>query len=132
LDRPDALVGVGGRHRSTADLDQEALTRFFLPCLFRLLLVRLEDAQPAPLGLSVQTGHGPAQGQGFVLVKAEALGDDRCPQGQHRRSVDGDGFRRQVHGVLAVERGETSRLKLVPPRRWLRVQVAFKGLAIRS
>jgi hypothetical protein len=35
----------------------------------------LEEAQPAALGLGVQPGYRLAQGQGLVLVEAEAPGD---------------------------------------------------------
>src|SRR6516165_1343847 len=72
-------------------LDPEPLAPLLLRSLLRLLLVGLEDAQPAALGLGVQPGQRLAQGQGLVLVKAEALGDHGCPQGQDWRSVDRDG-----------------------------------------
>ena len=44
--RPDAVLGVGGGHGPTQDLDPEPLAPLLFPCLLRLLLVRLEGAQP--------------------------------------------------------------------------------------
>jgi hypothetical protein len=73
----------------TQNLDQEPL----VPRLLGLLFMRLEDVQPAALGLGIQPGHGLAQGQGLVLVETEALGDHGCPQGQDRGTVDGNGSR---------------------------------------
>jgi hypothetical protein len=75
----------------TQNLDQQPLARFLLPCLLGLLRVRLEHTQPAALRLGVQPGHGLAQGQGLVLVEAQALGDHSGPQAQHRGTVDRDG-----------------------------------------
>src|SRR5437879_1875705 len=86
LHRPDAVVGIHGRHGPTQDLNQESLALLLLPCLLRLLLMRLEDTQLAPLGLSVKPGHRLAEGQGLVLSEAEALGYHGCPERQDRRS----------------------------------------------
>src|SRR5262245_46823079 len=41
-DGPDAIAGVHGRHRPTADLDQESLALLPVPCFLRLLLVGFE------------------------------------------------------------------------------------------
>jgi hypothetical protein len=44
------------------------------PRSLRHLLAWLEDVQPASLGLGVQLGQGLAQGQGLILIEAEAEG----------------------------------------------------------
>ena len=91
-DWPDAVLSVRGRHRATTDLDQETLALLFLPCLFGLFLMWFEDAQPAALGLGVQSGHGSAQAQGLAFIEAEALSKNGSPQGQDGGTVDEDGF----------------------------------------
>src|SRR5439155_7266388 len=50
-------------------------------------------AQTAALGLGVQPGQRPAQGQSFVLVEAEPSGDHGRPGGEDGRPVDGNGLR---------------------------------------
>src|SRR5262249_49860804 len=101
--------------RATQDLDQEALAPLLLPCLLRLLLVRLEDAQPAAFGLGVQPGQGLAQGQGLVLIEAAVLGDHGCPQGKDRHSVDRDGS--GSHASSSSTRNCLAPLPLVFPRK---------------
>jgi hypothetical protein len=49
-------VSEWARRRGINRLDQEALAPLLLTSLLRLLLVRLEDAQPPALGLGVQPG----------------------------------------------------------------------------
>src|SRR5579864_7507288 len=78
------------------------ITTWPLPsCLLCFLLVWLEESQPSALGLGVQTGHCSTQGKSLVLSEAEALGNHGCPQGQDRRSVDGDGSSRHASCIFA-------------------------------
>jgi hypothetical protein len=60
--------------------------------LLALFLARLEYAQALALGLGVQAGDGLAQGQRFVAVIAEALGDHGRPQRHDWGTVDFNGW----------------------------------------
>jgi hypothetical protein len=86
------VFGVLRRQRPTAKFDPEFHASLFLPCLFCTFLMGLEDTQPADLALGRQPCQGLSKAQALVFVEPESLGHDRCPEGQDRRSVDGDGF----------------------------------------
>src|SRR5262249_24880580 len=88
----DAVLGVLCRQGPTAEFDPEFLASLFFPCLLCTFLMGLVDSQPAALGLGRQPWQGLSQAQALVFVKSESLGHNRCPEGQDRRSVDGDGF----------------------------------------
>jgi hypothetical protein len=92
LHGPNAVRCVPGRHWPAAQFDEELFALLLLPGFRRFLFVRLEDAQPAALGLGVQPGQRLAQRQGFIFPEAEALGNDGGPEGQDRGTVGGDGF----------------------------------------
>jgi hypothetical protein len=40
-----------------------------------------------PLGVSVQPGHRPSEGQGFIMVETQGFGHHQCLKSQHRRPV---------------------------------------------
>ena len=56
---------------------------------------RLEKPKRHGLAVGVEAGHGPAQRQ-RGLIPAQPLCDDRCPEGQNRRTVD-------CHGACIAE-----------------------------
>ncbi len=86
--RADAVGRHHGGDGAAAHLDQEPLVALPLPRRLRLVLVRLEDADPPALRLGVEAGHRAAERQGLVAVEAQSFGDDRCPQGHHRGAID--------------------------------------------